>query len=128
LSILALHKLVFWLSALTKAFWESQSLKPVLFTVGYSNQLSPFTNEAKTMNSELLIELSDEQQELVSGGGQLTDLSDSLGTNFSKENSLVQLEVGQTSGLNGSTNIQSFGQAFQEIDTSASKRLSAIFD
>jgi len=80
------------------------------------------------MESTLFLELSDEQQELVSGGGQLIDLSDSLGTDFSKENSLVQLEVGQTSGPNGSTNIQSFGQAFQKIDTSAYKDLSAMFE
>jgi len=80
------------------------------------------------MNSELLIELSDEQQELVSGGGQLTDLYDSLGTDFSRENSQVMLEVGQTSGPNGSTNVQSFGQAFQEIDTSAYKDFYASFD
>jgi len=80
------------------------------------------------MNSELLIELSDEQQELVSGGGQLTDLYDSLGTDFSRENSQVMLEVSQGSGPNGSYNLQSFRQDFTRTETSAYKDFYASFD
>lgn len=78
--------------------------------------------------SELFMELSDQEQELVSGGGQLTSIYDHLGTDFYKENSVVSLEVLQTSGANGSANVQRFGQAFQEIDTGAFKLFEASFD
>ena len=74
------------------------------------------------------MELSDQQQELVSGGGQLTNLTDDLYTNFYKENSYVTLDVLQTSGPNGSANVQSFSQNFQEIDTEAYKYFDADFD
>jgi len=79
------------------------------------------------MESELFMELSETQQELVSGGGQLSYLSDYLGTDFYQENSIVNLEVVQSSGPNGSVNAQSFSQNFQEIYTSADKYFDAYF-
>jgi len=80
------------------------------------------------MESELFMELSETQQELVSGGGQLYSLSDDLWTTFHQENSVVALGVLQTSGPNGSANVQTFGQVFQDIDTSAYKYFDAYFN
>jgi len=42
----------------------------------------PKINEVKAMNTELFIELSDDQQEIISGG---TSLYDFLGTDYSQE-------------------------------------------
>lgn len=80
------------------------------------------------MNSQLFVELSEQQQELVSGGGQLTDLDDYLNTYFKAEKSVVNFEVAQTSGPDGSQNLQKLSQDFTSVDTAATKDLFAAFD
>jgi hypothetical protein len=79
------------------------------------------------MDSQLFVDLSKEQQEQVSGGGQLIDLDDKLNTYFEAEKSLVGLKVGQSSGPEGSTIMQEFTQDFTQIDTGADKDFAAIF-
>jgi hypothetical protein len=80
------------------------------------------------MNSQLFVELSESQQELVSGGGQLTDLDDYLDTYFKAEKSLVDFQVAQKSGPDGSEILQDFSQDFTAVDTGAIKDFNAIFD
>jgi hypothetical protein len=79
------------------------------------------------MDSQLFADLSQAQQEQVSGGGQLIDLDDQLDTYFTAEKSLVGLKVGQTSGPEGSEIMQAFSQDFTAIDTGAEKDFFATF-
>lgn len=80
------------------------------------------------MESTLFTELSENQQELVAGGGQLTDLYDELYSRFQRENSIVMFEAEQVSGPNGSTTTQAFMQDFEYIFTDAYKDFYAEFD
>jgi hypothetical protein len=80
------------------------------------------------MDAQLFVELSEEQQELVAGGGQLTDLDDYLDTYFKAENSVVDFQAMLESGPDGSTVMQDFSQDFTAIDTGAKKDFSASFD
>jgi hypothetical protein len=80
------------------------------------------------MDSQLFVELSEEQQEIVAGGGQLTDLDDYLNTYFEAENSEVDFQAMLESGPDGSTVMQDFSQDFTKIANAAKKDFSAQFD
>jgi hypothetical protein len=74
-------------------------------------------------NQNLFIELNDGQQELVSGGGQLLDFDEDVLTSYKA--SLTKYGSMQSSGPNGSTNVQYLTNAF--IDTNVSKEFEASF-
>jgi hypothetical protein len=79
----------------------------------------------ETMNCDLFVELSDEQQQLVAGGVSIGELQDTLAT-FYKTNAFgVQLDVAQGSTAQGSFNQQKFAVEALNIDTAAFKDLFA---
>ncbi len=78
----------------------------------------------ENMNSELFVELSDEQQQLVAGG-QL-NISDVLGTFYTQDQSGIVLTTAQASGPGGSANIQNFGTVSRSINTGADRDFTAM--
>ncbi len=76
------------------------------------------------MSHELFMDLSDEQQELVSGGGQLTDLFETDFTAFEFQN--VDFQKNIESGPNGSSIQKSLETNF--INTYAYEDLELGFD
>lgn len=79
----------------------------------------------KNIKSDLFVELSDEQQQLVTGGSSGDFLKDKLSTYFKTDASITLLEVAQQSGPKGSTNLQAFKHDTISIDTAAMKNLQA---
>ncbi|OWY68519.1 hypothetical protein B7486_25325 [cyanobacterium TDX16] len=74
------------------------------------------------MQSGLFLDLSDEQQQVVAGGGSTGDaLRDKLATYYKANKSLTNLDVAQQSGPEGSTNLQSFKHDTLDISTAAYK-------
>ncbi len=73
----------------------------------------------ENMNSELFVELSNEQQQLVAGG-QL-NISDVLGTFYTQDQSATTLATVQASGPGGSANVQNFGTVSSLINTGADR-------
>jgi hypothetical protein len=71
------------------------------------------------MNSELFVELSDEQQQLVAGG-QL-DNSDVLSTYYTQDQSATTLATVQASGPGGSANVQDLAIVSRSINTGADR-------
>lgn len=78
------------------------------------------------ISSGLLADLSDEQQQLVAGGSSIGDeIRDKLATYYRADNSLLNLNVAQQSGPQGSTNLQQFNHQALAVDTAAFKDLFA---
>ena len=74
------------------------------------------------MQSELFLDLSEEQQQVVTGGSSTGDtLRDKLATYYKANNSITNLDVAQQSGPEGSTNLQSFKHDTFDISTAAYK-------
>jgi hypothetical protein len=76
------------------------------------------------IKSELLVELSDEQQQVVTGGsygGYGDKIEDYLETYYKQKDQATILEVTQASGPNGSANVQKFANISKHIDTAAYK-------
>lgn len=81
----------------------------------------------KNINSEFLVELSEEQQQLVSGGSGYGDaIKDKLSTYYKADTAITLLEVGQKSGPEGSTNLQNFQHDTFDIKTAAYKDFFAL--
>lgn len=84
----------------------------------------------ESINSELLVELSDEQQQVVTGGNLLggtpiKKIDDTLATFYKTNTAVLDLNVAQASTSGGSTNLQRFAIADLKIDTAAHKQLLA---
>jgi hypothetical protein len=78
------------------------------------------------LESGLLVDLSDDQQQLVTGGGSVGDeLRDKLMTHYKANYAITDLQVAQQSGPNGSTNLQAFKHDTIDLDTAAMKELQA---
>ena len=76
------------------------------------------------IKTELIVELSDEQQQIVTGGsygGYGDKIEDYLETYYKQHDQATLLEVNQISGSNGSVNIQKFANVSKHIDTAAYK-------
>jgi len=74
------------------------------------------------MQSGLFVELSDEQQQLVTGGSSSGDeLRDTLATYYKTNLAMTNLQVAQHSGPEGSTNLQQFQHDTANINTAAYK-------
>ena len=81
---------------------------------------------ANNIKPELLVELSEDQQQLVAGGGGSGDvLKDKLATYFKANETITNLEVAQESTPKGSTNLQSFKHDTVNVNTAAYKELIA---
>ncbi|NJM75391.1 MAG: hypothetical protein HC852_05900 [Acaryochloridaceae cyanobacterium RU_4_10] len=78
----------------------------------------------QNLNSELLVELSDEQEECANGGGQLTDLSEYFNTDFEAAQTVNLTRI--ASGPGGSFVEEKFATA--NVDTNAYKSIDASFD
>jgi len=79
-------------------------------------------------NTELFVELTEEQAQVVTGGslgGYGDYLDDHLNTYFTQKDQATILEVTQASGPNGSANVQKFANITKHIDTGASKDFTA---
>jgi hypothetical protein len=77
------------------------------------------------IDSELFVELSNEQEEVVSGGINLVDL---INTSFSSRKQSLIFGTNAQSGPNGSSVSQLLMAENTEIDTSASKSFTLSFD
>jgi len=78
------------------------------------------------MQSGSFVDLSDDQQQLVTGGGAVGDeLRDKLMTYYKANYAITDLQVAQQSGPNGSTNLQAFKHDTINLDTAAMKELQA---
>lgn len=76
--------------------------------------------------SMLFVDLSEDQQQLVTGGGEVGDkIRDRLFTYYRADASITMLDVAQQSGPNGSTNLQQFKHDTFNLDTAAYKDLFA---
>lgn len=75
--------------------------------------------------SELFTELSDEQQEIISGGINMSDL---INTNFFGKQEALAFQAGVQSGPGGSTVSQQVAANLTNIDTSAAKNFTLNFD
>ena len=76
------------------------------------------------IKSELIVELSDEQQQIVTGGsygGYGDTIEDYLNTYYTQNDKKTLLEVTQVSGPSGSATVQKFANVSKEIDTAAFK-------
>lgn len=80
------------------------------------------------MSHSLLMELSDEQQELVSGGGQVTDIKDLIKTKLDAKKSDTDLNFLVESTFKGSSVAQAFNNKFDKFSTDAYKDFYATFD
>lgn len=80
-----------------------------------------------SMKAELFVDLSNEQQQFVAGGQDISigRLKDKLSTYFHTDTTATLLNVDQQSGPQGSTNLQRFQQQSLAIDTAAFKDLFA---
>jgi hypothetical protein len=76
-------------------------------------------------NTELFVELTEEQAQVVTGGsygGYGGDvIKDYLSTYYNQKDQATILEVNQVSGPNGSVNVQKFANVSKHIDTAAYK-------
>jgi hypothetical protein len=78
------------------------------------------------MASELFLDLSEEQQQIVTGGSYVGDeIRDKLATYYKADASITMLNVVQQSGPNGSMNMQQFKHDTASLDTGAYKALFA---
>lgn len=77
------------------------------------------------IQSELLTELSDEQQEIVSGG---IDLTDFISTDYDALKESLAFAAKADSGPGGSSVTQVVAAEKLDIDTSAAKSFSLDFD
>jgi hypothetical protein len=76
------------------------------------------------LNAELFVELSDGQEECVSGGGQLRDLDEYFNTDFEAAQTVNLTRI--ASGPGGSFVEEKFATA--NVDTDAYKSIDASFD
>jgi hypothetical protein len=75
-------------------------------------------------NTELFVELTEEQAQVVTGGsygGYGDKIEDYLETYYKQKDQATILEVTQASGPNGSANVQKFANISKHIDTAAYK-------
>ena len=75
-------------------------------------------------NTELFIELTEAQTEIVTGGsygGYGDEIQDYLNTYYTQKDQATILEVTQASGPSGSATVQKFANVSKEIDTAAFK-------
>ena len=76
-------------------------------------------------NTELFVELTEEQAQVVTGGsyggGYGDEIKDYLNTYYKQQDKATLLEVNQLSGPYGSVNVQKFANVSKEIDTAAYK-------
>jgi DNA uptake protein ComE-like DNA-binding protein len=79
----------------------------------------------ESMNCDLFVELSDEQQQLVAGGVSIGELQDTLSTYYKTNAFAVGLNVAQASTPQGSFNQQNFTTEVLNINTAAFKDLFA---
>ena len=77
------------------------------------------------LKPELLVDLSDEQQQLVAGGDGGDSISDLLKTHYKADFTVTDLQVAQKSGPEGSMNMQVFKHDTISLDTAALKYLKA---
>jgi len=76
------------------------------------------------MNSELFVELTEEQAQVVTGGsygGYGDEIKDYLSTYYNQHDKATLLEVTQVSGPGGSANVQKFANLDKSIKTGAYK-------
>jgi hypothetical protein len=81
-------------------------------------------------NTELFVELTEEQAQVVTGGSYggypgLDYIDDHLNTYFKQKDQATILEVTQASGPKGSANVQKFANVSKTIDTAAYKDFTA---
>ena len=80
-------------------------------------------------NTELFVELTEEQAQVVTGGsyggGYGDQIKDYLSTYYTQKEQATILEVNQVSGPKGSANVQKFANISKTIDTGASKDFTA---
>ena len=76
-------------------------------------------------NTELFVELTEEQAQVVTGGsyggGYGDQIKDYLSTYYTQKDQATLLEVTQVSGPGGSANVQKFANISKHIDTAAYK-------
>jgi len=75
-------------------------------------------------NTELFVELTEEQAQVVTGGsygGYGDEIKDYLNTYYKQNDKATLLEVSQFSGPGGSGTLQKFANVSKEIDTGAYK-------
>lgn len=81
---------------------------------------------AENIKSKLLVDLPEEQQQLVSGGGGYGDvIKDKLSTHFKTDATITEVDVAQVSTPEGSKNLQKFKHDTINVDTAAYKNLFA---
>jgi hypothetical protein len=77
------------------------------------------------MNSELFVELTEEQSQVVTGGsyggGYGDQIKDYLSTYYNQHDKATLLEVTQVSGPGGSANVQKFANIDKSVKTGANK-------
>jgi hypothetical protein len=81
-------------------------------------------------NTELFVELTEEQAQVVTGGSYggypgVDYIDDHLNTYFKQKDQATLLEVTQVSGPGGSANVQKFAHLDRSIDTAAYKDMFA---
>jgi urease alpha subunit len=78
----------------------------------------------QTLESDLFIDLSDEQAEMVNAGGQLLKLHEDFGTSYEAAETLNKTMI--SSGPNGSSIYEVFNTA--NVETYADKNIKAVFE
>ena len=81
-------------------------------------------------NTELFVELTEEQAQVVTGGSYggypgVDFIDDHLNTYYKQHDQATLLEVTQASGPNGSANVQKFANVTKDIKTGAHKDFTA---
>ncbi len=75
----------------------------------------------------LLVELSDAQQEMIIGGGALSNIEEEISSYYNYERSITSSYVEQSTGPYGSVNIRKFDQDYQKIDTGSYQGIKYLF-
>lgn len=78
-----------------------------------------------TTTSEYLVELSEDQQEVISGG---LSIAEALGTNFASDDELAIVTTDQSSGPYGTSIKQSIAAANSEKTTNGNKAFAISTD
>jgi hypothetical protein len=78
----------------------------------------------QTLESELFVDLSDEQSEMINAAGQLRNLYEDFGTDFEAAHTINKTAI--ASGPDGSSVMEVFETA--NVDTYADKYINAVFE
>ncbi len=78
-------------------------------------------------SNNLFVELSTTEEEMITGGGSVSNIQDDISSFYESETSFVNQSSLQSTGPGGSLNTQTFNQDYQQISNGAYQGIGYIF-